>query len=44
MKRDVIHVSETYSQTSTDDYQLIIAHLVVKVIQLHQGWNGRVLP
>jgi hypothetical protein len=36
MKREVLPTSGTYHLTSTDGYQLSIAHLVVKVIHLNK--------
>jgi hypothetical protein len=35
MKRGVLYASGTYHSTYTDGYQLSIAHLVIKVVQLH---------
>jgi hypothetical protein len=36
-KRGVLTASETFHSTSTDCYQLCIAVLVVKIIQLNKG-------
>jgi hypothetical protein len=42
MKRGALYASGTYHLTTTDGYQLRIAHLDVKVIQLHKDsiWKG----
>jgi hypothetical protein len=45
MKRGVLYASGTYHSTSTGDYELRLAHLVVKDKHIYnKALYGRVLP
>jgi hypothetical protein len=45
MKRGVLYTSGIYHSSSTDGYQLSIAHLVIKVVQLHKDsvWKAAIM-